>query len=85
MVARTPTPDQTQGYPCSVLCFAVLMPCVAISLPCVLEDCQPVEEEHLFCGEVIATQWPLIARIFHWEQPRLPFHLRRQPDYKSSY
>lgn len=50
------TPDQIQGYPCSVLCLAVLMPDVAISLLCVLEDCQPAQEEHLFCGEVIATQ-----------------------------
>lgn len=50
------TPDQIQGCPCSVLCFTVLIPHVAISLACVLEDCQPVEEEHLFGEEVIATQ-----------------------------
>lgn len=50
------TPDQVQGYPCSILCFTVLMPHVAISLVCVLEVCQPVEEEHLFGEEVIGTQ-----------------------------
>lgn len=46
------------------LCFVVLALSVAISRPCALEDGQPTEEEHLFCGEVIATQRPLIAGIF---------------------
>lgn len=56
MKSQSKLTPEIQGYPCSVLCFVVLMPRVAISLACVLEDCQPVEEEYLFGGEVIATQ-----------------------------
>lgn len=75
---------QKQGYSCSV---GVLMFHVPICLPCVLEACQIEEEEHLFCWEVIATQKPLIARIFHWEQSPAPLstYTHQQPDYKSTY